>query len=109
MARNKVFGIVFIVLLAIAILAVISFVPFSFSSKVSESKIKETFGENCVVQEKCGDMMYVDCNSAADGPAYYVRKGTLEILAKAGGFCMMANSCSGPPTEWTQCTTKNSQ
>jgi hypothetical protein len=36
----------------------------------------------------CGDIGYADCNSAADGPAYYFDRKTGKIIATCGGACM---------------------
>lgn len=53
----------------------------------------------CQFVQECGDLLLVDCDSAADGPAYYVNQKTVEILATCGGACM--KGCTGcPPKEW---------
>src|ERR1019366_94970 len=31
-------------------------------------------GMNCKLVQQCGELIYVDCNSAADGPAYYINQ-----------------------------------
>jgi hypothetical protein len=67
-----------------------------------DARIKAKFGTECKVQESCRDMMYVDCNAAADGPAYYVTTGRLEVIGTSGGLCM-AGHCSGAPKEWQEC------
>lgn len=75
--------------------------------------IVKKFGKNCKQAGSCGDLVYVDCNSAADGPAYYAQKDTLNIVMRCGGFCMSAtsNNAQGycnecPPKEWTACQSK---
>lgn len=55
----------------------------------------------CVVKQECGDLVGVDCDSAADGPFYYVNKKTEEILAFCGGYCMGGQCEDCPPKEWT--------
>ncbi len=56
----------------------------------------------CKLIQKCGEMIYVDCNSAADGPAYYINQARAQLLATCGGACM--RGCTNcPPKEWT-CT-----
>jgi len=48
----------------------------------------------------CGDLELIDCNSAADGPAYYVDRKAQSLLATCGGACM--HGCTGcPPKAWT--------
>jgi hypothetical protein len=57
-------------------------------------------GMNCKLIQACGDLLLVDCNSAADGPAYYIDQSVPEILATCGGACM-AGCKNCPPKEWT--------
>lgn len=59
------------------------------------------YGDACVYQQSCGNLAAIDCNSAADGPLYYVNKTTKEIVAKCGGFCMAGGCTHCPPKEWT--------
>ena len=56
----------------------------------------------------CGDLSYVDCGSAMDGPSYFYKTDTREIVMRCGGTCMMQAKdirpgyCSEcPPKEWT--------
>lgn len=54
---------------------------------------------NCRFIQECGALILVDCNSAADGPAYYINQKTEDLLATCGGACM--RGCKGcPPKEW---------
>ncbi|MFI5345664.1 MAG: ankyrin repeat domain-containing protein [Elusimicrobiota bacterium] len=57
-------------------------------------------GINCKLIQQCGDYLLVDCNSAADGPAYYIDQRAPKILATCGGACM-AGCKNCPPKEWT--------
>lgn len=64
------------------------------------AEIKRTFGESCRYERSCGDMIGVDCNAAADGPYYYVRRDTLAVVSTCGGACM--RGCTDcPPKAWT--------
>jgi hypothetical protein len=57
-------------------------------------------GMHCRLAQECGDLILVDCNSAADGPAYYLDQRASKVLATCGGACM--RGCTGcPPPEWT--------
>lgn len=59
----------------------------------------------CHVNSTCGELTFVDCGMAADGPAYYVKTASNEVLEVCGGACMagpgkeMCVAC--PPPEWT--------
>jgi hypothetical protein len=57
-------------------------------------------GMNCKWIQQCGELIYVDCNSAADGPAYYLNLASGQRLATCGGACM-AGCKNCPPKEWT--------
>ena len=55
---------------------------------------------SCKLVQECGELALIDCNSAADGPAYYVDQKAKRLLATCGGACM--HGCTGcPPKEWT--------
>jgi ankyrin repeat protein len=57
-------------------------------------------GLGCKQLARCGDLVLVDCNSAADGPAYYLDQEASKLLATCGGACM--GGCKNcPPVEWT--------
>ena len=57
-------------------------------------------GMNCKLLQECGDFLLIDCNSAADGPAYYIDQKAATLLATCGGACM--HGCKNcPPKEWT--------
>jgi Ankyrin repeat len=56
-------------------------------------------GMKCKLAQECGALILVDCNSAADGPAYYIDQQAPKLLATCGGACMLG--CTGcPPPEW---------
>ena len=56
--------------------------------------------QGCKLIERCGDLLLVDCNSAADGPAYYLNAATAQRVATCGGACM--RGCTNcPPQGWT--------
>jgi hypothetical protein len=56
-------------------------------------------GMKCKLAQQCGELIFVDCNSAADGPAYYIDQQVPKLLATCGGACM--RGCTGcPPPEW---------
>jgi hypothetical protein len=55
---------------------------------------------SCRFIQECGDQILIDCNSAADGPAYYIDRRASKVLATCGGACM--RGCTGcPPSGWT--------
>jgi hypothetical protein len=55
---------------------------------------------SCKFIQECGDEILIDCNSAADGPAYYIERRAAKLLATCGGACM--RGCTGcPPAGWT--------
>jgi hypothetical protein len=72
---------------------------------VEESKLLTRLGvvdgpTNCRFIQECGDEILIDCNSAADGPAYYIDRQATKLLATCGGACM--RGCMGcPPSAWT--------
>jgi hypothetical protein len=48
-------------------------------------------------------MIGVDCKAAVDGPYYYVRRESLEVVSTCGGACM--RGCTNcPPSDWTCAT-----
>src|SRR5688572_28330135 len=47
--------------------------------------------DRCSRPQYCGSVGYVDCHSMADGPAYYFRRGSGEIISVCGGACMADN------------------
>lgn len=56
-------------------------------------------GMKCALAQECGELILVDCNSAADGPAYYLDPHASKLLATCGGACM--RGCTNcPPPEW---------
>jgi hypothetical protein len=53
----------------------------------------------CQFLQSCGDLILVDCDSAADGPAYYLDRKAEKLLATCGGACM--RGCTDcPPKDW---------
>ena len=82
------------------ILAFVIFSGVAFAATNDTVQVKAKFGKECKVTDRCNGMMFVDCNAAADGPAYYVGPG-LEVLEKSGGYCMRGN-CKVPPA-WLEC------
>ena len=63
-----------------------------------------TSARRCGIPRYCGQVGYVDCGSAKDGPAYYFAKDTGKILGFCGGYCMgdpngnCEKTC--PPPSW---------
>lgn len=60
--------------------------------------------KQCSMPVYCGEIGFIDCGSAADGPAYYFQKGSGKILGTCGGACMIdSEQCrkSCPPPKWT--------
>ncbi len=56
-------------------------------------------GMKCTLAQQCEELILVDCNSAADGPAYYIDQKASKLLATCGGACM--SGCTNcPPPEW---------
>jgi hypothetical protein len=56
---------------------------------------------DCRLERECGDLLGVDCDSAVDGPYWYVRKDDLSVVAGCGGLCMKGHCTNCPPKEWT--------
>jgi hypothetical protein len=54
----------------------------------------------CKVADSCGDLIYIDCNAAADGPAFYIDRKAAQLLSTCGGACM-AGCKDCPPSAWT--------
>ncbi|HYO55601.1 hypothetical protein [Archangium sp.] len=63
--------------------------------------------EGCERDRACGGLVGVDCDSAVDGPYYYVEERTGRVVETCGGACMggpkpdqgICVEC--PPREWT--------
>ena len=61
----------------------------------------------CKIQDRCGDLVGVDCGSASDGAYYYADGKTGRIMGYCGGYCMAPgvgspkNCRDCPPKEWT--------
>jgi hypothetical protein len=64
------------------------------------ARIKERFGDRCRYERACGDLVGVDCDSAVDGPYYYVTRKDLTTVSTCGGTCR--RGCTDcPPKAWT--------
>ena len=64
-----------------------------------EDWVKDRYGEGCTIAATCGDLMYVDCGAATDGPAYYVDRSTRTQISECGGLRPPPPDC--PPAAWT--------
>ena len=69
--------------------------------------VKEKY-PNCSEPKFCNNLVEVDCNSAADGPLYYLNRTNGNQISSCGGSCMLADDnqseiCKNlcPPKEWT--------
>lgn len=69
--------------------------------------VKEHY-PNCSAPVLCGDLAYVDCGSAVDGPSYYLEKKTGKRISACGGACWIPQGeqvevCKTlcPPKQWT--------
>jgi hypothetical protein len=69
-----------------------------------DARIRQRFGERCRLERACGELWGIDCEAAVDGPYYYVKPSTLEIVSRCGGFCMGGRCTNCPPREW-KCAT----
>lgn len=97
MLKNKKQLIIIILLTIVAIGGVLFY--FWDKSNITVLDAKK-YGLNCRVERICGDLVGIDCDSAVDGPYYYVDKKTGNIISKCGGYCMVGcTNC--PPKEWT--------
>lgn len=67
-------------------------------------RIRSTFGERCRFERACGEHIGVDCDAAVDGPYYYVRRESLEVVSRCGGHCMSGTCTDCPPRGWTCAT-----
>ena len=76
----------------------------SAPSPALAAKINSTFGGSCHFERACGKLLGIDCDSAVDGPYYYVKADTLETVASCGGYCMGGRCTNCPPKEWTCAT-----
>ena len=55
----------------------------------------------CKLVEQCGTIILVDCNVAADGPAYYIDQAEPRLLATCGRACMGGQCRNCPPQGWS--------
>ena len=65
------------------------------------ARITRKFGELCKHERSCGDLLGIDCQSAADGPYYYAQRSDLKTVATCGGACMSGSCTDCPPKAWT--------
>ena len=62
------------------------------------------YGFECKNAGLCNDVTAIDCGAERDGPFYYVRSYSGEIISRCGGFCEASPGCglnNCPPKEWT--------
>jgi hypothetical protein len=76
----------------------------AYAPRAAEVKEGLASGQ-CHVNSTCGELSFVDCGMAADGPAYYVNTASNQVLEVCGGACMAGpgrDVCvTCPPPEWT--------
>lgn len=69
------------------LIAVIIFMQLIPDNNISSINPKD-YGRSCKVHDlTCDGVVGIDCDSAADGPYYYVDEKTGEILSSCGGAC----------------------
>lgn len=64
----------------------------------------ESLADSCVLSLVCGDQAGIDCDSAVDGPYYYVDADDGDILGRCGGYCNRTDPeyCDHcPPDDWS--------
>lgn len=66
-------------------------------------RIERHFGGICRFKASCGELVAVDCGSVTDGPLYFARRDSLEIVSRCGGYCMNGPCTDCPPEEWRLC------
>jgi hypothetical protein len=66
-------------------------------------------GDACVHNkvDRCGDLLFMACDQAVDGPSFYVRVSTGQDISRCGGACWhprgeQEKACHTmcPPAEW---------
>jgi hypothetical protein len=72
----------------------------------SEDAIRKKFDGRCKLVKQCGDLSYIDCGSAYDGPSYFVKTATLETVMRCGGACQRPVSMQKDDQVCTQCPPK---
>jgi hypothetical protein len=65
-------------------------------------RIKHRF-DGCRFKAGCGELVVVDCGAVADGPLYFVRRDTLDIVLDCGGRCAAEPCTECPPEDWRAC------
>lgn len=68
------------------------------------SFLAKKFGLSCNYAGVCNNLMKISCRPGTDGPIYYVKKDSQEIIEYCGGYCMVLKEgyCQNcPPKEWT--------
>jgi len=69
-----------------------------------DERIQQRFGDHCRLERTCGALWGIDCEAAVDGPYYYVKPDTLEVVSRCGGYCMGGRCTNCPPKEWNCAT-----
>lgn len=100
-----------VILVAISAVSVATIIYYTVVPTIPEQVVtlpaEIRFNTNCKNITYCGDLVSVDCGSAADGPLYYVDRNSGEIVEWCGGFCFgnfdsnnkYCRNC--PPKDWT--------
>jgi hypothetical protein len=86
-------------ILIIMIVVIIFTIGFYFYKNSVSVPFK--YGVDCKIESVCNNLVGVDCNSAADGPYYYIKRDTGELVARCGGYCDGRDCTNCPPKEWT--------
>lgn len=55
---------------------------------------------SCRLERTCGQLIGVDCQSASDGPYFYIEVNTFKHIASCGGNCMNGPCPDCPPPQW---------
>jgi hypothetical protein len=66
-----------------------------------DDHIRKVFGDSCRLERSCGKLWGIDCMSASDGPYYYVKQESLDVISRCGGNCMAGHCERCPPPAWT--------
>lgn len=96
--------IITIIILVLFLLVFIYFYSSSGQVNPITGKINpKIYGENCKTINTCENLIAIDCQSAVDGPLYYVENNSGAIIARCGGACFNPEGCPNPcpPLEWT--------
>ncbi|GIW59814.1 MAG: hypothetical protein KatS3mg087_0880 [Patescibacteria group bacterium] len=91
--------------------------PSPDATPISSPSIRDTepnvfspadYGPNCSIQNTCNNLVELDCQSAVDGPLYYIDIVENKVLQTCGGACMTDSDEPGiceecPPSAWQTC------